>query len=136
MANNNHTGRKWAIGALITGIGGYLVGILTAPKSGKETRADIADKAEDIKNDTRVELENLQDDLRELLARAKDKTVQLSFYTRRGFDRAVLRAKDASDKSKEILKAAKTGESEDPQLSRAVKQARQAKANLSKYLKK
>lgn len=135
MRRDKNTGKKLAIGAIMAGIGGYLAGILTAPKSGEETREDIANKATDFKNDARVELENLQDDLGDLLARAKEKTVDLSAHARKGFDEAVLRARDATDKSKEVLKAVKAGESEDPQLNKAVKQARQAKSNLSKYLK-
>jgi gas vesicle protein len=134
MAKDNN-GRKWALGALIGGVTGYVGGILTAPKSGKETREDIVDKAEDIKNDTRVELENLQDDISDLLAKAKTKAESLGSQARDEINEAVLRAKDAQAKTSVVLKAMKTGEAEDPQLNKAVKQAKQAKKNLSRYLK-
>jgi gas vesicle protein len=134
MAKNN-SGRKWALGALIAGAAGYVGGILTAPKSGKETREDIADKAVDVKNDTRVELENLQDDISDLLAKAKAKAESLGSQAREEINEAVLRAKDVQSKTSVILKAMKAGEAEDPELNKAVKQAKQAKKNLSKYLK-
>ena len=134
MAKDN-SGRKWALGTLIAGVVGYIGGILTAPKSGKETREDIVDKAEDIKNDTRVELENLQDDISDLLAKAKTKAETLSSQARDEINEAVLRAKEVQAKTSIVLKAMKTGEAEDPQLNKAVKQAKQAKKNLSHYLK-
>jgi gas vesicle protein len=134
MARNN-SGRKWALGALIAGVAGYVGGILTAPKSGKETREDITDKAVDIKNDTRVELENLQDDISDLLAKAKAKAESLSSQAREEINEAVLRAKEVQAKTSIVLRAVKTGEAEDPQLNTAVKQAKQAKKNLSRYLK-
>lgn len=132
MAKN---GRKWALGALIAGVAGYIGGILTAPKSGKETREDIVDKAEDIKNDTRVELENLQDDMSDLLAKAKAKAESLGSQARDEINEAILRAKDVQAKTGVVLKTMKTGEAENPELNKAVKQAKQAKKNLSKYLK-
>lgn len=134
MAKDN-SGRKWALGALIAGVAGYVGGILTAPKSGKETREDIADKAVDVKNDTRVELENLQDDISDLLAKAKAKAESLGSQAREEINEAVLRAKDVQSKTSIILQAMKAGEAEDPELNKAVKQAKQAKKNLSKYLK-
>ncbi len=41
----NKNTKKLAIGTLIAGAAGFLAGILTAPKSGKETRADIKEVA-------------------------------------------------------------------------------------------
>jgi gas vesicle protein len=43
-------GKRLAIGALFGAAVGVVAGILTAPKSGKETRQDIKDKAEDLKD--------------------------------------------------------------------------------------
>ena len=41
---------KFALGAIIGATAGVVAGILTAPKSGKETRADIKAKAGEIKD--------------------------------------------------------------------------------------
>lgn len=135
MMKNQHTGRKIAVGALLAGAVGYITGILTAPKSGKETREDIADKASELKDEGVEQLQDLRDELDELISAAKDKTVALSAKAREEFSEAVVAAKDAKNKAGTVLKAVKAGEAEDPDLNKAIKQASQAKKNLGKYFK-
>lgn len=130
-----HTARKIAVGSAIAGAAGYLAGILTAPKSGKETRGDIANKAEDVKETTEEQLQNLNEELRGLLKDAKSKTIVLSSTARAELNEAVIRAKDAQNKTTQVLKAVKNGEASDPDLNKAVKQARQATKNLGKFFK-
>jgi gas vesicle protein len=130
-----HVGRKIAIGSALAGLAGYVAGILTAPKSGKQTRKDITDKATDLKDDTQDQLQDLHDELKGLIKSTKLKTVALSSSARAEFNEAVVRAKDAQNKAAQVLKAAKAGEASDPDLNKAVKQARQAIKNLGKYLK-
>lgn len=43
---------KFALGALIGGAIGAVAALLTAPKSGKETREDLKKKVNEIKTDT------------------------------------------------------------------------------------
>lgn len=64
-------GTGLALGAVIGAAVGVVAGVLTAPKSGKETRADIKQKAGDVKHQatkTRDELlfkaEEIGDDVR------------------------------------------------------------------------
>lgn len=40
---------RLAFGAVMGAVAGVVAGVLTAPKSGKETRADIKAKAEELK---------------------------------------------------------------------------------------
>lgn len=40
---------RFAVGAIIGAAAGIVAGVLTAPKSGRETRADIKARAEDLK---------------------------------------------------------------------------------------
>ncbi|MCL2280399.1 YtxH domain-containing protein [Candidatus Saccharibacteria bacterium] len=49
MTKDKSSGGKFFLGALIGGAVGAVAGLLTAPKSGKETRADIKKKADDTK---------------------------------------------------------------------------------------
>jgi gas vesicle protein len=130
-----NTGKKMAISALIAGVGGYLTGLLTAPKSGKETRRDIVEDAEAIKDSTEDQLKKANDELKGLINDAKTKSVALSAHAREEFNEAVLRAKDAQNKTSATLKALKHGKAEDPELNKAVNQARLAVKNLSKYFK-
>jgi len=128
--------KKLAIGTLIAGAAGYVAGILTAPKSGKETREDIKDKAGDIKEGAQAQLENLQGELNDLLNKAKTKSVALGSKARGEYNEAVVNAKDAKDKMGHLIRAVRAGEAEDPQLARALKQAQLAKKNLGKYFKR
>ena len=43
--------RKFVLGALFGAAAGVVAGVLTAPKSGKETRADLKKKANELKNE-------------------------------------------------------------------------------------
>ncbi len=135
MKDEEHTGRKFAIGALLAGAVGYVTGILTAPKSGKETRDDIANKAEDIKESAEEQLQRAHDELADLIKAAKDKSLALGSKARTEFNEAVVAAKDAQNKTAHLLKAVRAGEADDPQLNKALKQAKAAAKNLSKYFK-
>lgn len=131
---DSHLGRKVAIGSAIAGGLGYLAGVLTAPKSGKQTRKDIADKAGSVKEMAMEELSALNDELKVLLSEAKNKTITLSASARAEFNEAVIKAKDAQNKANQVLKAVKAGEADDPELNKAVKQAKLAVKNLGKFL--
>jgi len=135
MSKENHTGRNVAIGAAIAGAVGYIVGVLTAPKSGKETRDDIARKSGEVKDSLLNELSDRQDELAALLARVKSETIVLSGKARAEFNEAVARAKDAQGKLKVAILAVKAGEADDPELNKAIKQAKAAAKNLNKYFK-
>lgn len=56
------------IGTLIGGAAGVVAGLLTAKKSGKETRADLKSKAEEMKKNT-------QDKASDTIKNAKDKII-------------------------------------------------------------
>lgn len=42
---------RFAIGAVIGAVAGVVAGVLTAPKSGRETRADLKAKANELKTE-------------------------------------------------------------------------------------
>ncbi|HEX5448007.1 MAG TPA: YtxH domain-containing protein [Candidatus Saccharimonadales bacterium] len=129
-----HTGRKIAIGSALAGALGYLAGVLTAPKSGKDTREDLAERAGGVKDAAIVDLQVLEGELKDTIKSTKVKTIALSSSARTEFNEAVVKAKDAQNKASEVLKAAKKGEADDPDLNKAAKQAKQAIKNLKKYL--
>jgi gas vesicle protein len=135
MGKNNHTGRKFAISAIVAGVTGYLAGILTAPQSGKDTRNDIAGKAGDVKATAEEQLQSASDELKGLIKETKSKTIALSSQAREEFNEAVVKAKDAQNKATTVLKAVKAGKADDPQLNKAVKQAKQAQKNLARFLR-
>jgi len=135
LRRKKNTGKKLAAGAALGGLLGYVAGILTAPKSGKQTRQDIANKAGEVKNEAVDQLEKANDELNSALTLAKSKSTQVNAKAKAGYNDAVVKAKDAQNKASQVLKAARAGEAEDPDLNKAVKQARLALKNLAKYLK-
>jgi gas vesicle protein len=135
LRKRQNTGKKMAVSALIAGVAGYIGGILTAPNSGKDTRRNIVEEAEGIKDGTEAQLQRANDELKSLINDAKTKTLSLSSQAKEEFNEALLRAKDAQNKTSATLKALKAGEAEDPELNKAVKQARQATKNLGKFFK-
>jgi len=130
-----NTVKKVAIGSAIAGAVGYLAGILSAPKSGKDTRTDIAHKAGDVKNSAEDQLADLNDELKSLIKTTKEKTVNLGSSARSEYNESLMKAKDAQNKAGEVLKAIRAGEASDPDLDKALRQARLAVKNLGKYLK-
>lgn len=42
---------KFALGAIVGAVAGVVAGVLTAPKSGKETRADLKVKADEMRTE-------------------------------------------------------------------------------------
>lgn len=135
MAKDNDSGKKLALGALIAGAAGYITGILTAPKSGKDTRQDISDKASDVKSEAEAKLQEAHDELSDAVAASKDKAESLGSKAKEELNETIARAKDAQSKAAELLKSVRAGKADDPSLDKAIKQAKQARKNLGKYLK-
>jgi len=121
---------------MLAGAAGFITGILTAPKSGKETRKELAEKTDELKEQTAADLKKATDELSDMIKAAKDKSLALSAQARSEFNEAVIRAKDARNKAVHVFKAFKSGSSEDRQLNSAIKQVKLARKNLAKYLKK
>ena len=135
LRRKQNTGKKLAAGAALGAVAGYFAGLLTAPKSGKETRQDIGNKAEQVKGSAEAQLQTAVDELNVALKTAKTKSVALNAKARKEYDETVVKAKDAQNKASQVLKAFRAGEADNPELNKAVKQAKQAITNLSKYLK-
>lgn len=128
--------KKIALTTLAAAAAGYLVGILTAPKSGKETRQDIKDTAAKGYSEAEKQLKKLHTELNQTLDEAKVKVGTLNGKAREELDAAMTAAKQGKDKAREILSAVHEGEAEDKDLQKAVKEARASLDHLKKYLTK
>jgi len=129
-------GGKLAIGAAIAAAAGYVAGLLTAPKSGKETREDIKRKANEVYVAAEKELKKLHTELNEKLALANEKLGELREQGGKKFDEALDQAKKAKDKAREMLSSLHDGEANDKDLQKAINEATKAVENLRVYLKK
>lgn len=65
------TKSRFAFGAVIGIVAGIIAGVLTAPKSGKETRADIKDKASELKQKGLKKAGHARDKAEEYKARSE-----------------------------------------------------------------
>lgn len=127
---------KWAGAAVAAGLIGYAAGVLTAPKSGKETRKDIKNAASKARTEAEKKLKGILADLNTRLEDAKVKGANLTGKARDEYDRVVTRALLAKDKVREVLSAIHDGDADDPELKQALKDAKDAIKNLEKYAKK
>lgn len=128
--------KRIAIGSTIAAIAGYVAGILTAPKSGKETRGDIKQAANQGVAQAEKELKKLHTELDTLIKEAKTGSSKLSKRAQAELNELVTKAKDSKEKVREVLSAIHEGDADDKDLQKAIKQASQALKNLKKYLKK
>lgn len=135
MDQSNSKGGKIVAGVVLAGLAGYIAGVLTAPKSGQETRQDIRDGASRALEVAEEKLLSLREDLGDLIEIASSKVTSAKGRAKDQLNNAIDIAKDARVKSAEVAKAVKHGEADQSELNRAMKQLKDAKKNLTKYLK-
>lgn len=61
------------IAAVVGAVAGVIAGVLVAPKSGKETRADIKSKANELKDKAEAEADKVKSSIDKSVAGAKSK---------------------------------------------------------------
>jgi gas vesicle protein len=136
MAKDNNTGKKIAIGAAVAGVAGFVTGILTAPKSGKETRKDIKNTANNVKREAEKKLKELSAELTDLIGKGQKLAKEQGSKAKAGLDIALKQAQDAQLKVKVVISALKSGETDEPELKKAIAEAKKARDELVKYFKK
>lgn len=133
---NSNNVKKIALAGTLAAVAGYVVGVLTAPKSGRETRKDLKNAADKGYLEAEKELKKLNTELSNVVAEAKKSSSKLSAKAQKELDNLVQEAKDTKEKAREMISAVRDGEAEDADLNKAVKQANTALRNLRNYLKK
>ena len=136
MAKKNHTGRNVAVGALLMGLVGYVAGILTAPKSGKETRKEIQRKAAQAKSEAEKKLKALHSELNDLITKGKKKADTAKSTARKELSVALDKAQVAREKAREVLSPVHEGDADDKDLQKAIKEVNSAVEHLKKYVAK
>lgn len=132
----SNTTRKVAAGAVVAGVVGYVAGILTAPKSGKETRKDIKDTAVKGWAEAEKQLKNLYTELAKKVDELKVIANDLSGKAKDEANDLMSKARDAKEKVREVLSAIHEGDADDADLQKAVKEANLALQHIKDYLKK
>lgn len=136
MAAQKNTGKKVALGAAVGVVAGFLTGILTAPKSGKETREDIKNTANKVKIEAEKKLKELSVELNDLITKGQKLAKEQGAKAKAGLDVALEQAQVAQQKVKVVISALKNGETDEPELKKAIAEAKSARDELVKYFKK
>lgn len=128
--------RNVALGTLIAAGIGYAAGVLTAPKSGRETRRDIQRAAIKAKKEAESNLKDLHGELNTLIAKGKRSGAKLSSSAKAEYEEVLAKAQKAKKKAGEILSAIHEGDAEDRDLDKAVKDIKKSIDHLRNYLEK
>ena len=128
--------KKMAVGTLVAAAAGYGAGILTAPKSGKETRQDIKETASKSITEAEKELKKLHSELNSLLDETKGRGGELSDKASKELSALVEKAKDSKEKARDLLSAIHEGDAQDKDLAKAIGEANKAIDHIRTYLKK
>lgn len=132
----NKSTKRWAFGAFFAAIAGYVAGILTAPKSGKETREDIKVAAEKGISEAEKQLKKLHTQLASLMNEAKDKATTLQGAAQKELQVVISKTNAAKEKARMLLSASHEGKADDKDLQKAIDEANKAIEHLRTYLKK
>lgn len=127
---------KFAIGAAVAAAAGYVTGILTAPKSGKETREDIKEGAIKARTEAEKKLKAAHTELQQLTEKGQASLKQATDKTKRGYEQALSRAEVVKEKAKGLLTALHEGDSSDKDLQQALTEAEEAINHLRQYVNK
>ena len=130
---DKRTGRFAAI-AILAVAAGYVAGVLTAPKSGKETRKDIKDTANAKKAQIERRLKAVHTELGEQITKFKKQAKDLSGKTKKEADNLLEKATKAKDKARVALSSVRNGEADDNDLQKAIDDAEKAVEHLKQYI--
>jgi gas vesicle protein len=133
---SKESNKKWAVGALVAAAAGFIAGILTAPKSGKETREDIKNTANRVVSEAEKQLKKVHSEMNVVIDDAKALLGGKSGKAKEDIQKALDAAKDKQSKVKELLSALRDGgASDNPELSKGLKDAKSALDHLRAYIK-
>lgn len=132
----NRKGRNLAVGGMVLAGVSYLAGILTAPKSGRETRKDLSKAARQAKAEAERKLKLAHSELNELLVKAESEIQKGKTKLDDEFKTAIKQGKEVKVKARELISALHEGEAADHDLDVAVKEVRAAIKHLKTFAKK
>jgi gas vesicle protein len=136
MTTKKKTVRVFAVGSSVAAAAGFLAGVLTAPKSGKEIRGDIKKASDRSRQEAEGELKQLNSDLNKVIKQAGNKKTAISGRAEGELKNLVDKGEGANAKVREILSAIHEGDAQDQDLKRAIKSANNALEHLKDYLSK
>lgn len=129
------SGGKLAFGAAVAAGIGYLIGVLSAPKSGKETRQEIKTAAQSAMTESEKKLKKVYSDLDKMIADGRSRSLSVKQKAKKELEQAIVKAEKTKQKARGILSAVHEGEADDKDLNSAIKETKSALSHLKQYLK-
>jgi gas vesicle protein len=103
-------GKRFGLGIIIGAVAGVVTGLLTAPKSGKETREDIKNKAGEIKGSAERKLKEAHKELGKLSDEAKLKAKELQGKAKEEAEELGKKADELRERVKAAITSIKSGD--------------------------
>ena len=128
--------KKFALSTVIAAAAGYVAGILTAPKSGKETREEIKQATEHGITEAEKQLKRLHTELNATINDATIIAKDLQGKAQTDIQKATETAQAVKEKARELLSAVHEGQVDDKDLKKAIADAGKAVEHLKTFLKK
>lgn len=128
--------KKIAIGSGIAAAAGFIVGVLTAPKSGKDTRKDLKTMADKSLSEAEKDLKTAHTELTKIINDTKKQGGKTTKKAEEELSAIVDKAKITKEKAREVLSAVHEGDASNTDLKKAIQDANRAIAHLKDYLKK
>jgi gas vesicle protein len=128
--------KKITGGAIVGAIVGFVTGLLVAPKSGKQTRADIKNATERSVVAAEKRLKTVHTELVELIDKSTKLLEEESGRTHKQIDQAINDAQKIKQKVRELLSVIHEGDVEDKDLKAAVDEAEKVIAHLKSFFSK
>lgn len=128
--------KKLAIGTMFAAAAGYVTGILTAPKSGSETRKDLKNAASKALIEGEKKLKELHSELDKVIGKTEAKLGEMGGKAKQEVQAKLDIAKTAKEKVRSLLAALHEGDADDKELKATLKEAKAALNHLVAYFKK
>lgn len=128
--------KQVAAGSVLAAGLGLVVGLLTASKSGRETRQHLRKSSIKAKREAERQLKRAHSELSKILERGSAQVKLLNVKARSGAQESLRRARAAKKKASEMLSAIHEGDAEDEDLKKVVDDVNAAVKDVKKYLKK
>lgn len=126
--------RNVALGGVVLAGISYLAGILTAPKSGRETRKDINKAAHKALTEAERRLKLAHSELNDLIDKLGKQADKGKAVVNKELKIALNKAETVKGKTRELLSAIHEGEAADKDLDEAVKEVKDAIKHLKSFV--
>lgn len=135
MSKKTSNKRNLALGGLVLAGVSYVAGLLTAPKSGKETRKDIKNTAAKAKLEAEKKLKHAHSELNSTIDNATKKASTAKDGADKELKKALAQADIVRQKTREILSAVHEGEAQNKDLEKALNDVKNSIKHIKSFLK-